>query len=52
VGGGVVLLFSTPFFLHLTNKGTPRVDPDKPLKQEAVRRGAFNNSGSVDAGPE
>lgn len=52
VGGGVLLLFSTPFLIHLSSSGKPRVDPNKPLKQEAVRRGAFNNSGSVDAGPE
>jgi hypothetical protein len=52
VGSGVALLFSVPFLLHLTSGGRPRINTEIPLKPEAVRRGAFNNSGSKDAGPE
>jgi hypothetical protein len=52
VCAGAALLFAAPFLVHLSNKGTPLIDSSKPLKQEAVRRGAFNNSGSKDVGPD
>lgn len=53
VASGAALLYSVPFLLHLSSaRSGPRIDPSKPLKQEAVRRGAFNNSGSLDAGPD
>jgi hypothetical protein len=52
VGTGVALLFSLPFVLHMTSGVRPRIDTNAPLKPEAVRRGAFNNSGSKDLGPE
>lgn len=44
--------YATPYMLHLASKRRPRIDSSKPLKPEAVRRGAFNNSGSRDIGPE
>lgn len=50
---GAAALYSMPFLLHLSSRSSgPRIDSSQPLKQEAVRRGAFNNSGSLDAGPD
>ena len=43
--------YSFPMILHFTSKA-PIIDSNQPLKPEAVRRGAFNNSGSRDIGPE
>lgn len=43
--------YSFPMVLHFTSKA-PIIDSNQPLKPEAVRRGAFNNSGSRDIGPE
>ncbi len=51
VGSGAALLFSLPAALHFSSSA-PKISTDKPLKPEAVRRGAFNNSGSTDIGPE
>lgn len=51
VGAAGALIFSAPMLLSLWSSG-PVIDSSKPLKPEAVRRGAFNNSGSKDIGPE
>lgn len=51
VGSGAALLFSLPAAIHFSSAG-PKISADKPLKSEAIRRGAFNNSGSTDIGPE
>lgn len=51
VGATGALVFSAPMLLSLRSSG-PVIDQSKPLKPEAVRRGAFNNSGSKDIGPE
>jgi hypothetical protein len=52
VSCGAVALFVAPFLIHQSRSGKPYVDVSKPLKPEAARRGAFNNSGSRDLGPE
>lgn len=44
-------LYSFPMLAHFTSN-QPTIDSEKPLKPDAVRRGAFNNSGSRDIGPE
>lgn len=44
-------LYSLPMLLH-TFSSAPKIDSSKPLKPEAIRRGAFNNSGTRDIGPE
>lgn len=44
-------IFVAPM-LASTLTSEPVIDSTKPLKPEAVRRGAFNNSGSKDIGPE
>lgn len=51
VGAGGALVFLAPMLLSSVSSG-PVIDSSKPLKPEAVRRGAFNNSGSKDIGPE
>lgn len=51
VGAAGALIFSAPMLLSWWSSG-PVIDSSKPLKPEAVRRGAFNNSGSKDIGPE
>jgi hypothetical protein len=52
VAGGAAALFSLPFVVAKSKGGRPVVDTSRPLKQDALRRGAFNNSGSRDLGPE
>lgn len=51
VSTGAGLLFLSPVFLHYALP-EPLISTKQPLKPEAVRRGAFNNSGSRDCGPE
>lgn len=46
-----VACYSAPLALHYLSP-VPAIDTAGPLKPEAVRRGAFNNSGSRDIGPE
>lgn len=51
VSSGGALLYFSPMLAHIFSVRTP-IDVTQPLKPEAVRRGAFNNSGSRDIGPE
>jgi len=51
VASGAGVLFATPMMVHYSLE-KPMISADKALKQEAIRRGAFNNSGSRDCGPE
>lgn len=44
-------LYSFPMLAHFAST-KPAIDSESPLKPDAVRRGAFNNSGSRDIGPE
>lgn len=46
-----VTVFLSPMIISKLSPG-PTINSSKALKAEAIRRGAFNNSGSKDIGPE
>eukprot|EP00171_Calliarthron_tuberculosum_P002806 IDg2806t1 len=51
VGSGAAILFFSPAIIHFS-KPEQMISTEEALKPEAVRRGAFNNSGSRDCGPD